>query len=141
MTGNGVPLPCQYCTSDVRYSRCTSVKEALVCDNRTLDCKASGAGHRFGPNGPNKEAQCEYCGMPELIDPAFPAAVFEHDLFPPPASEVPVMGTRVNEMQHLLSKIRCSCRAGLPLLELKEHSDECAQVLASRVSELLRGMA
>lgn len=113
MTGEGVPTPCQYCTADVRYSKCTSAREASLCDNYVTPA----------------------------IDPLFPAAVFEHDLFPPPASKVPAMGTRVNEMQHLLSKIGCSCLAQLPVLQKRDHSDDCAQVLASRVSELLRGMA
>lgn len=107
MTGEGVPTPCQYCTADVRYSKCTSAREASLCDNYVTPA----------------------------IDPLFPAAVFEHDLFPPPASKVPAMGTRVNEMQHLLSKIGCSCTPrGM-------HAPDCSQVLAARVAELLRGMA
>ena len=113
MTGEGVPTPCQYCTVKAIYSKCTSEREAALCDNRAL-----------------------------VIDPAFPAAVYGHDLFPPPASKVPMMGTRVNEMQSKLASIMlggCTCLTKTN--ELKYHKENCHYRLASEVSELLRGMA
>jgi hypothetical protein len=35
-------------------------------NNRPQECAASGAEHRDGPNGPDGETQCAYCGQPPI---------------------------------------------------------------------------